>query len=168
MTNHYQQSLSVYANQQIETASPEQLLLMLYDGAIRFMNEATKALAENDLESFNTKLIKTQNILSELMSSLDMKVGGELAGNLFRLYEYLHYRLVQANIKKDQVMLDEVLGHMKDLRVTWDQAIRQSKSTDTIQPDSSGPAEQMPESDSSVRDALNNNGALTTARSYSV
>ena len=127
MTHLYQQSLSTYASQQVEMASPEQLLLMLYDGAIRFMNEAMRAHGESDLETYNNKLIKTQDIISELMSSLDMTMGGVLADNLFRLYEYLHYRLVQANVKKDLAMLEEVLVHMKDLRSTWQQAIEIAK-----------------------------------------
>ena len=58
------------------------------------------------------------------MNSLDMEIGGETAVNLHRLYSYLYYRLVQANIKKDVVMIDEVLNHLKDLKATWEEAIR--------------------------------------------
>lgn len=125
--NSYDKTVNHYGNQQIEGASPEQLLLLLYDGAIRFLNEALRALPEEDLETVNSKLIKAQNIVAELMSSLDMKVGGELAENLFRLYEYLHHRLIQANLKKDAEMIEEVLGHLKDLRETWRQAIAIAK-----------------------------------------
>ena len=128
MTTPQQRSLATYENQQIETASPEQLLLMLYDGAIRFLNEALRAMRDEDWETYNAKLIKTQNIVSELMASLDMKLAGELGQNLFKLYDYLHYRLVQANMKKDVDMVDEVLKHLKDLRVTWAEAIILAKT----------------------------------------
>lgn len=122
-TPQQQRSLATYENQQIETASPEQLLLMLYDGAIRFLNEALRAMREEDWETYNAKLIKAQNIVSELMASLDVKLAGELGQNLFKLYDYIHYRLVQANMKKDEAMVNEALMHLKDLRVTWGEAV---------------------------------------------
>lgn len=113
-----------YLVQQIQTASREQLLLMLYDGAIRFLKLARKALDTKDYETSHNNLLKSQKILTELMSSLDMNVGGEVARNLMNLYEYLYYRLVQANLKRDPEMVDEVIGHLTDLRKTWDEAIK--------------------------------------------
>ena len=127
MTTPQQRSLATYESLQIETAGPEQLLLMLYDGAIRFLNEAIRAMAEENWEVSNAKLIKAQNIVSELMASLDMKLAGELGKNLFKLYDYLHYRLVQANMKRDVAMIDEVLTHLRDLRLTWAEAIKIAK-----------------------------------------
>jgi flagellar secretion chaperone FliS len=97
---------------------------MLYDGAIRFLLIAKKAHEAKDWEKYNNHLIKAQHIVLEFMNSLDMEVGGEMAVNLFRLYEYLHYRLVQANIKKDVAMVDEVLDHLRNLKSTWEEAIR--------------------------------------------
>ncbi|MEB3287505.1 MAG: flagellar export chaperone FliS [Vampirovibrionales bacterium] len=115
-----------YLRQRIETSSPEELLIMLYEGAIRFLVTAKKALPENDIQTFHNNLIRTQNIITEFMSSLDMDLGGETAVNLFNLYEYLNYRLVQANIKKDAEMIDEVLDHLRKLKDTWQEAIRLS------------------------------------------
>ena len=120
----YAKHAKQYQRQQIETSSPEEILIMLYDGAIRFLVMAKKGLASKDIQVFHNNLIKTQNILTEFMSSLDMDLGGEAASNLFNLYEYLHYRLVQANMKKDEEMIDEVLDHLRKLKGTWEEAIR--------------------------------------------
>ncbi|MGE0201501.1 MAG: flagellar export chaperone FliS [Candidatus Melainabacteria bacterium] len=119
----YQNQARQYQRQAIETASPEEILLMLYDGAIRFLVIARKAMDANDLETVHKNLIKTQDILVEFMTSLDMDIGGEVAVNLFKLYEYLHHQLVQANIKKDPARVDEVLEHLRKLKDTWEQAI---------------------------------------------
>lgn len=112
-----------YKTQQILTASQEEILLMLYDGAIKFLLIAKKAMAAGDVEKAHNHLIKTQNIITEFMLSLDMEVGGEVAKNLYSLYEYYNYRLVQANLKHDTAMIDEVIGHLRDLKKTWEQAI---------------------------------------------
>lgn len=122
--NPYAKQAEQYKKHQIETASPEEVLIMLYDGAIRFLNTAKKAIAENNIEKTHNNLIKAQNIILEFMNSLDMEVGGEIAINLYRLYEYLHHQLVQANIKKDVAIIDEVLDHLRSLKTTWEEAIR--------------------------------------------
>lgn len=116
--------LNQYKKAQVQTASPEQILLMLYDGAIRFLNQAKVHMENKNVEESHTNIIKAQRIITEFMSSLDMDLGGEMAANLFNLYEYLHYRLVQANIKKDLEAIDEVLGHLRSLRQTWEEAIK--------------------------------------------
>lgn len=116
--------LNQYRKSQVETASPEQILIMLYDGAIRFLNQAKVHMQNKELEQSHTNIIKAQRIITEFMSSLDMDMGGEMAENLFNLYEYLHHRLVQANIKKDIEAIDEVLDHLRSLKSTWQEAIK--------------------------------------------
>lgn len=113
-----------YKTNEITTASPEELLILLYEGAIRFLKIAKKAMAEKDIEKTHNNLIKAQRIITEFMLTLDMEVGGEIAENLYRLYEYLHHRLVHANFKKDIAAVDEVLGHLQSLKTTWEQAIK--------------------------------------------
>jgi flagellar protein FliS len=125
--NPYSKQAEQYKKNQIETATPEEILIMLYEGAIRFLLVAKKANAEKDLEKYNKYLLKAQAIIREFMDSLDMEIGGEMAVNLYRLYEYLHYRLVQANIKKEVAMIDEVLDHLRSLKSTWEEAIRITK-----------------------------------------
>ncbi len=112
-----------YLKEQVTTASPEQLLIMLFDAAIRFLVQAKLAMAKNDTEKAHNGIMKAQNILTELMSSLDTDSGLEVTKNLYNLYEYYHYRLVQANIKHDITMIDEVLDQLRAFKTTWEQAI---------------------------------------------
>jgi len=116
--------LKQYQTNQIQTASPERILIMLYDGAIQFLNKAKKELESENIQEVHNNIIGAQKIISEFMNTLDMEIGGETAVNLYNLYEYMHFRLVQANIKKDAEMINEVLTHLKDLKATWEEAIR--------------------------------------------
>ncbi|MDX9870889.1 MAG: flagellar export chaperone FliS [Clostridia bacterium] len=106
-----------YRQQQVNTASPEKLLLMLFDGALRFGRIAVKCLQEKQQETAHLNLLKTQNIVEELMGSLNHDY--EIAQNLYTLYDYMHRRLIEANIKKDPAIVEEVLGLLAELRETW-------------------------------------------------
>lgn len=117
--NNYTQQ---YAEEQIKTASKEQLLIMLFDGAIKFARIAKKAMLAKDLEKSNTNLIKAQRIITEFMVTLDVKQGGETATNLMRLYEFYYHSLVQANLKKDTHLLEEVIQQLVDMRQMWFEA----------------------------------------------
>lgn len=119
--------LKQYQKNQVETASPEQILIMLYEGAIQFLNKAKLAFNENDAEAIHNNLIGAQKIIVEFMSTLDMDIGGEMAKNLYSLYEYLNGRLIKANIDKREDYVDEVLTHLRELRDVWKQAILASK-----------------------------------------
>lgn len=109
-----------YQQQQVFTAPPDKLLLMLYDGAIRSCLQAKKALENQDKEESHNCITKVQDIILELMTTLNMDY--EIANNLYSLYDYLYRRLVEANVQKDTVILDEVLGFLKELRQTWAEA----------------------------------------------
>ena len=123
--------LKQYQKSQIETASPERILIMLYDGAIQYLNIAKKELTSGEvplnIQKIHNNIIGAQKIITEFQSTLNMEIGGEVAQNLYDLYSYLYRRLVQANIKKDVEAVDEVLTHMKELRMTWSQAIEIAK-----------------------------------------
>ena len=121
--NPYQQ----YKQTQYETASQEQLLIMLYNGAIKFSQQAKQALEEDDVEESNKKLKRVQAIINELMVTLDMEQGGEIADNLYSLYEYMNRRLIQANIRNDPELVQEVLEMLKDLKDGWEQALESLK-----------------------------------------
>lgn len=113
-----------YQTQSILTASPGQLVLLMYDGALRFMAQARAgfALPEEDLsriQKINTALLRAQAIISELRANLDMKAGGELATNLDRLYDYHLRRLHEANIRKDEAPVAEVEKLVRTLRDGW-------------------------------------------------
>ena len=116
-----------YQKTQIETADHGKLLLMLYDGALRFLGRAGKALEDKDMEKASQNLLRTQDIVAELMSSLDID-SGEIAVSLFRLYEYLYYLLVQANMKKDKDLLPQVESMLIELRDTWQKVVGHTPS----------------------------------------
>jgi len=114
-----------YRETQIKTASPGKLLLMLYDGAIRFLNVAIKALdkEEKELEKAHIHIIKVQNIISELTVTLDLEKGGEIAENLKELYTFMKKHLIKANLEKDTKYLEEVKGLIEQLRVAWKEVV---------------------------------------------
>lgn len=114
-----------YKKTSVTTASRGKLILMLYDGAIKFLNQSLEGLKEKRYDVVNNNIIKGQNILTELMLSLNMNVG-EIAENLYSLYDYMNRRLIEANIKKDGEIIKEVLGMLTDLRETWEEAIRRT------------------------------------------
>lgn len=122
--NHNDPQLK-YLKTRIETASQPQLLLMLFEGAVRKLNIAKKAIAEKDVEKAHTELTKVQKIFTELMCALDLEKGGELAANLLRIYDFIYHHLVKANIKQDISLIDEVLPIVKNLQDGWNQAVEQ-------------------------------------------
>lgn len=109
-----------YLETTVQTASPAQLLLMLYDGAIRFCRLGIEGIQQQDYEKANLNIMKVQSIVYEFIASLDRSA--EISENLLRLYEYFIHRLTEANVKKDQEPLEEVLAHLIDLKQTWSQA----------------------------------------------
>jgi flagellar protein FliS len=117
-----------YLETAVETASPARLIVMLYDGAIRFINEAAYAMQQRDYETQNTKLQRAQKILAELISSLDFDKGGEIAENLFRLYTYMYNQLVEANINDSRDRLEHVVHLLSELREAWDTIATESET----------------------------------------
>lgn len=115
--------LKQYQKNEVETASPEKILILLYDGAINFLNKAKVAMEEGNIEQTHNNILACEKIILEFMNTLDMDQGKELAENLYRLYEYLYNTLVEANLKRDRKKLMEVLNHLKELRITWQRAI---------------------------------------------
>lgn len=112
-----------YMEMQVQTAPSENLVLMLYDGALRFARQAQVDLAEGRMQDAHNDLTRAQDILGELMGSLNMDAG-DVAHNLFKLYEFIQYRLVVANVRKSAEPIDDVVQLLGDLRTTWAEAIR--------------------------------------------
>jgi len=111
----------------ILTATKEELTLMLYEGGIKFLNQALVAMEKNDPAKTNTLLIKVQDIVREFQITLDHKY--PIATQLNALYDYMHRRLIEANMRKDAEIVKEVLGMMKDFRDTWKEAMKLAKTT---------------------------------------
>lgn len=115
-------TVNTYKAININTASQGKLILMLFDGAIKRAEEAIRQLERNNIESVHRNLIRAQEIIAELRSSLRIDVGGEVAVNIDRIYEYIYYLLVQGNLKKDVKPIREGIEHMKNMRETWKEA----------------------------------------------
>ena len=113
-----------YQQSQIETATPTRLIVLLYDGAVRFATLGLEALQAQRYEEQNLYLLKTQRIVTELMSSLDRDAGGEVAANLYRIYTYLMEQLVRANMQDDAALLQDAIKTLSDLRETWNEIDR--------------------------------------------
>lgn len=120
--------LQQYKKNQIETATPEQILILLYDGAIQYLNRAKVSLEQRNHAQFHNNILGCEKIIMEFMNTLDMAQGGSLAENLYRLYDYLYSTLVKAGIGKDVNNIDEVLKHLTSLRETWQKAIEIANS----------------------------------------
>ena len=116
------QRVDSYKAAHIETATPERLLVMLYDGALKYLGLAVQTIDGKDIEGTHRNLLKAEAIVLELMSVLDMEIGGELAANLFNLYDYMYRQLVKANIHRDPEPVKEVMGLLEPLRNAWNEA----------------------------------------------
>ncbi len=120
-----------YQRAQVEAASPGRLIVMLYDGAIRKLIQASGHLEEGHYEEFHTQVVKVQRILTELLSALDHDKGGEIATNLYRLYEYMLRQLTFALLRKEDGLIVETRGLLEELRDAWMAAVE-----NVVEPDS--------------------------------
>lgn len=118
---------AVYQYQQssVFTATPEELTLMLYNGCIKAIRFAEVTVEEKNYEKTNYYICKAEAIIRELRNTLDMKY--EISENLYNLYTYFLNRLIEANIKKDKTILEEVLHFVEEIRDTWSQAMKQAR-----------------------------------------
>jgi flagellar protein FliS len=122
----FQPAAKSYKQNQVETASPEELTLMLYNGAITFVKRAKQAIGNKDFNQAHQYNIRVQDIVDELIITLDRKY--PISEQLLSLYDYLKRRLVEANIAKDVSILEEVEGFFVEFRDTWKQAMALARS----------------------------------------
>lgn len=116
-----QNPYSTYTDVAINTATKEKLTLMLYDGALKFTNQAIAALDSNNLMKLNEAVKRAMNIVWELQRTLNLQY--EVSKNMDALYEYIRDRLVTANLNRDRVMLEEVKSLLTEFRDTWREAM---------------------------------------------
>lgn len=121
MTN----AANAYKNNTIMTASPAELTLMLYDGAVKFCNIALGALENNEIQKANDNMIKAQKIIVEFRATLDFKY--PVAKDFDLVYDYIYRRLVEANVKKDAAILEDALKYIRIMRDTWKEVMRINK-----------------------------------------
>lgn len=118
-----QQQRNKYLQNTIQTASPQQLLIMLYDGAIRFCRQGIEGIKSQNYEAANAAFLRTQDIINEFMITIDRT--SPVSASLLQLYEYFNARLIEANLKKSVEPAEEVLGHLIELKETWVEAAKQ-------------------------------------------
>jgi flagellar secretion chaperone FliS len=117
---------NVYRQTQAQTAAPGELVVMLYRGAARFVASGIDAIERRDIQSAHDNLIRAQAVITELLETLDLERGGELARNLADIYIYLRSRLVEANLRKDAQPAHEVANLLHELLPAWEAAARQA------------------------------------------
>ena len=122
---------AAYANNKITTATPAELTLMLYEGAVKFCNMAIVAVENKDIEKAHNSIMKVQRIIEEFQITLDHKY--PVWEDFNNVYEYLLLRLRDANFKKDKEILEEVLGHLRTMRDTWKEVMAKTKNGNDIQ-----------------------------------
>lgn len=115
-------AFAAYNNNKIMTASPGELTLMLYEGAIKFCNIAVVGVEQNDIEKANNNIIKVQKIITEFQATLNHDY--PVAKDFDEVYTYIQQRLVEANIKKEKEILEEILEHLRTMRDTWKEVMQ--------------------------------------------
>jgi len=113
-----------YGNSRVLTASPAELTLMLYEGAIKFCNIAIVGIEQKDVQKAHTNIIKVEKIIDYLRKTLDMKY--PVAQDFENIYVYLEKRLMEANAKKDAEILKEVKAHLDSVRETWKEVMKKA------------------------------------------
>ena len=122
----YSNGYNAYKGNSVNYASKEQLLLMLVDGAVKFSKIARQAMQDNDIKKAHQAIIKTEDIFTELRASLDVSAG-EWAVQMFQIYVFINDKLMEANIKKDIKVIDEIIPLIQDIRDIWYEAEKKSK-----------------------------------------
>lgn len=122
---NYQQPHQAYQQNSIQTASPGELTIMLYNGCLKFIRLAKKGIENENIEQKNVNIQKAQNIINELMVTLNPEV--EISNQMRPLYDYMNRQLIQANIKNDVEILSEVEGLVSEFRDTWKEVLKLNK-----------------------------------------
>ena len=121
---------AAYNNSKIQTATPAELTLLLYEGAIKFTNIAIVAMEKNDVQKAHDNIMKTEKIIEEFQATLDHK--NPVAKDFEAVYSYLLKRLFDANIRKDPEILEEVLRHLRTMRDTWKEVMAKTANGNNI------------------------------------
>lgn len=116
----------IYKNSKEQTASKEEIITMLYEGAIKFCNIAITELELNHMENVNTNLKKAQRIIEELILTLDKRY--PVSKEFQQVYEYILELLVQGNIKKDKELIERACNDIRGMRDTWIEVVKQAKA----------------------------------------
>ena len=119
---------NTYKNNSVNYASKDQLLLIILDGAVKFSKMGRQAILDKDIKSAHENIIKTQNIFYELMVSLDLTQSGDWGLNVISIYKFIIDKLVEANLKKDIDIMDEIIPLIEEVRDMWNEVYKSAKS----------------------------------------
>ena len=117
-----------YQNNKVLTASPAELTLMLYEGAIKFGNIAIKAMEDKDIEKAHVNIIKVQKIIDEFRATLNHKY--PVAEDFDRIYKYLQSRLIDVSISKEKEIMEEIVGHLRSMRDNWKEVMKKARENE--------------------------------------
>ena len=123
MVNPYNKYIKQYQTSNITTATPEKLMIMLFDGAIQFLQKAKTAIENNDLKERSTNIEGARKIIRELMRTIDLENGNDVSKQLFRLYNRMATKLIKANVSRNAQLLDEVIEDLSNIRWGFQKAI---------------------------------------------
>lgn len=125
-----QNRLNAYRETHIKTASQGKIIIMLYDESLRQLDTAIHLLKDNtrEYDKVNSAILRAQDMVTELMVSLDFEKGGDIAQGLYSLYMFFNQHMMQANMKKDADMLSTVRSQLNELRTAWDQVVNKAQN----------------------------------------
>lgn len=126
----YERASQAYTQSAVLSATPEQLVVMLYDGAIRFLHQAQLYLQQGDKDQAREKMMRAEDIINELNNSLDVDGGGEVAPALRSLYLWMKRQIMQSLIQQDPAPLEECLSQLRELREAWAQAAEETPAAE--------------------------------------
>lgn len=131
--NPYNKYIKQYQASNVSTASPEKLMILLFDGMLQFLQKAKTAIAENNLQEKTTNIEGARKILRELMRTIDLKNGNDVARMLFRLYNKMSTDLIKANVSREVSLIDGVIADITNIRWGFQKAIEIQNGTTTVE-----------------------------------
>ena len=133
MTNPYNKYIKQYQTNNITTATPEKLMVMLFDGAVQFLQKAKVAIEEKNLQERAANIEAARKIIRELMRTIDLENGNDVSKSLFRLYNRMDMKLIKANVSKNVGLIDEVIEDLMNIRWGFQKAIEIQSGVSTVE-----------------------------------
>ena len=132
MANPYNKYIKQYQTSNITTATPEKLMIMLFDGAVQFLQKAKTAIEEKNIPERTTNIDGARKILRELMRTIDLENGNDVSKQLFRLYNKMAMKLIKANVSRNVALIDEVINDLVNIRWGFQKAIEIQTGVTTV------------------------------------
>lgn len=133
MANPYNKYIKQYQANNITTATPEKLMIMLFDGAVQFLQKAKMAIDEKNLQERANNIESARKIIRELMRTIDLENGNDVAKSLFKLYNKMAMKLIKANVSRNQNLIDEVIEDLSNIRWGFQKAVEIQSGISTVE-----------------------------------